>query len=126
MILKGDDWLSHLFSTEPANRSQAESALRDLYATSGLPAPHYFFWFDSPFKAVLAMMLLTAAKDSFMRNMVAALERISSERKLIDVVGGDDPGCITVRLGGAGSRDRRIPIFGRDALGPNPGQVSPR
>jgi len=83
---KRDEWLSHLLSSEPANRAQAESALRDLYAATGLPAPNYFFWFDSPFKTVLAMILLTAVKDSFMRQMVAGLERIATERKLLVVV----------------------------------------
>lgn len=86
MIQPPEDWLSHLLATEPANRPEAESALCDLYAASGLPAPQYFFWCDSPFKAVFAMMLLAAARDAFMRKMVAALERIACERKLLDTV----------------------------------------
>src|SRR5262249_22734380 len=83
---KRDEWLSHLLSSEPANRPKAESALRDLYAATGLPAPHYLFWFDSLFKNVMAKILLTVVKDSFMRQMVAGLERIAAQRELLVVV----------------------------------------
>jgi hypothetical protein len=81
-----EEWLSHLLSTEAADRSRAESALCDLYAAAGFPPPMYFFWCDSPFRATLAMLLLSSSADLLKRRMVAALERIARERKLLDEV----------------------------------------
>jgi len=81
-------WLSHLISSEPADRPQAESALRDLYDAAGLPAPGYFFWLDSPFKATLAMMLLGAPNDYLFGQMVAALDRKKRDRQELDEVRG--------------------------------------
>ena len=78
----GNEWLSHLVSSEPADRPQAQSALHDLYVASGFPAPSYFFWLDSPFRATLAMILLAAVHDSFMRQWVAALDRTSARAQI--------------------------------------------
>lgn len=82
------DWLSSLLSSEPADRPQAESALRDLYDAAGLSVPGYFFWFDSPFKATLAMMLLGAPNDYLFRQMVAALDRKTRDRQELNDVRG--------------------------------------
>lgn len=82
------NWLSRLVSSEPADRPQAESALRDLYAAACLPVPGYFFWFDSPFQAALAMILLTAPKDHFFGQIVAALDRKTRDRQELDQVRG--------------------------------------
>lgn len=67
-------WLASLLSTEPADRPRAESELRDLYAAAppaGLPPPVYCFWFDSPFRAALAVALL---KGGPYRSVVRILE----------------------------------------------------
>ena len=48
-------WLTHLFSTAPADRARAEQAVRSLYAAAGFAEPKHFLWFDSPFAASWAV-----------------------------------------------------------------------
>src|SRR5262249_55083132 len=54
------DWKARLLSTEPADRVAAESAPRGLYVASGFAPPRQFFWFDSPWSAAAAQLILIA------------------------------------------------------------------
>ena len=77
-------WLASLLSIEPADRAQAEAALRELYIASELPAPDRFFWFDSPYAALWAMALLTAAHDAVWQRIVEAVARYKRQRELME------------------------------------------
>jgi hypothetical protein len=45
--------------------------------------PKLFFWFDSPFTALLAATLLSAPHDFLRRQMIAAAERSKREKELL-------------------------------------------
>jgi Domain of unknown function (DUF6745) len=79
-------WLGHLLSTDAADRSRAEAAVRDLYQSAGRPAPRYFCWFDSLGGATIAVMLLRAAREAHWASTVASLDRSASSREQLDRV----------------------------------------
>jgi hypothetical protein len=54
--------------------------VRELYVASELSSPQHIFWFDSPFAALWAMALLTAAHDSLWRGIVDAMGRNKRQR----------------------------------------------
>src|SRR5262245_24384196 len=56
-------WLEWIFSTKPANREQAEEAVRDTYRFARIPEPRIFLWFDDLMEALLAVEQLTPYRD---------------------------------------------------------------
>src|SRR6187200_3516026 len=68
-------WLAQLFSTDAADRPQAERSVRDLYAAAGFPAPTRFVWFDSPFAASWAVALLIEPHHPVWRDQLSATRR---------------------------------------------------
>src|SRR5216683_8430653 len=78
------DWLAQLLSTEPPDRGQAEAALGELYAASGLPIPEHFFWFDSPHAALRAVALLSEPHDFLWKRFIEAVSRTKRDREFID------------------------------------------
>jgi hypothetical protein len=77
-------WLAQLLSTEPADRPQAHAAVRDLYTAAGFEPPRYVFWFDSPFDACWANVLLTAPYSSIWPQMLAGLSQVRAYREKIE------------------------------------------
>lgn len=72
-------WLRHLLSTEPSDRPRAEAALSAWYPEIlKHPAPRFFFWFDSPEKAVWAVNLLESATENLWQRFA---EHKSSRRE---------------------------------------------
>ena len=80
------DWLKLLFSTEPADRPRAESAIRDVYTASGLPQPRYFLWFDSPFNAAWTVAMLLARHDDIWARIIQEASRAPSQRQKMEEV----------------------------------------
>ena len=66
------DWLRRLLSTEPADRTGAESAIRRLYGAAGFAEPQQIIWFDSPFEATWAVALLIAPHHGLWANTLAS------------------------------------------------------
>jgi hypothetical protein len=83
------DWLNLMFSTEPADRPQAESAVRDVYAASGLPQPRYFVWFDSPFDAAWTVAMLHARHDDAWGRIIDEAFRSRCHRQKMEEVQAD-------------------------------------
>jgi hypothetical protein len=79
-------WLASLFSTESADRTRTESALRDLYTSAGLAPPEHFFWFDSPFGAAWAVALLCEPHDFIWQRIIADVGRRKRECEYMDRV----------------------------------------
>lgn len=79
-------WLAQLLSTEPADRPQAQAAVREIYAAAGFETPRYVFWFDSPFDACWANALLSAPHSSIWPQMLAGLAQIRTHREKIEQV----------------------------------------
>jgi hypothetical protein len=77
-------WLAHLFSTEPADRPQAEAAVRDLYVTAGFAPPRYLLWFNTPFDACWAVALLIEGDRPLWQQMLAKAALLESNRQTID------------------------------------------
>jgi hypothetical protein len=64
-------WLRHLLSAEPSDRPRAEAALSAWYPDIlKLPAPKYFFWFDSPARAGWAVKLLESTRENLWQAFV--------------------------------------------------------
>lgn len=82
-------WLKLLFSTEPADRSRAESGVRDVYAASGLPHPRYFLWFDSPFDAAWTVAMLHANHDDTWGHIIGEASRSTTQRQKMESVQAD-------------------------------------
>ena len=53
-----DKWISIGIATEPANRPEAEKAVRKAYELARQPLPSYYVWFDSPFEGTAAAMVI--------------------------------------------------------------------
>jgi predicted MFS family arabinose efflux permease len=51
-------WTARQLSTEPIDRPAAETAISELYEAAGFEPPRHFFWFDSPWRARTAMVVL--------------------------------------------------------------------
>jgi hypothetical protein len=68
-------WLAQLFSTDAADRPQAEGSVRDLYAAAGFPAPTRIVWFDSPFAASWAVAVLIEPHHPVWRDQLNAARR---------------------------------------------------
>ena len=79
-------WLAQLFSTEPADRPQAQAGVQDVYAAAGFGPPRYVFWFDTPFDACWANALLSAPHSSIWPQMLAGLGQIRIHRQKIEQV----------------------------------------
>jgi hypothetical protein len=77
-------WLAQLFSTDAADRPQAEHAVGDLYAAAGLPEPTSFVWFDSPFAASWAVALLVEPHHSVWRDQLNAARRSRGLREHVE------------------------------------------
>src|SRR5687767_2729947 len=77
-------WLTRLFSTEPADRPRAEAAVRDLYTSAGLRAPHHLVWFDSPFAASWALAVLLESQHSSWRDLIGAARKSRDSRPSIE------------------------------------------
>ena len=56
-------WLGWIFSTEQANREQAEEAVRQTYRAGGVPEPEIFLWFDDLVEALLVREQLSSFRD---------------------------------------------------------------
>lgn len=76
------DWLAQLFSTEPADRSRAEAAVRDLFRAAGFEPPRYQVWFDSPFEASWTVALLIAPHSALWRQTLEAARSAPALRKM--------------------------------------------
>jgi hypothetical protein len=68
-------WTARQLSTEPIDRPAAQSALHDLYIAARLQGPLYFFWFDSPILAAVAVLLLAAPHCPQRGNLLKSLAR---------------------------------------------------
>jgi hypothetical protein len=79
-------WLAQMLSTEPASRSRAEAAVRELYAAAGFDPPCHLFWFDSPFDACWANALLTAPHSFTWTQMVKGMLMVKAYREDLDRV----------------------------------------
>ena len=64
-------WLGWIFSTEPANREQAEEAVRQTYRAGGVPEPQIFLWFDDLVEALLVREQLSSFRDFNSQRIVA-------------------------------------------------------
>jgi hypothetical protein len=78
-------WLARLFSTEPADRLRAEAAVRELYLAAGFDPPRYLLWFDTPFDACWAAVLLIEGDRPAWRQMLA--KAALSLRAFYEIVG---------------------------------------
>jgi hypothetical protein len=57
-------WLEWIFSTKPANREQAEEAVRHTYRAGGVPEPGIFLWSDDLMEALLVTEQLSDYRES--------------------------------------------------------------
>jgi hypothetical protein len=78
-------WLARLFSTEPADRTRAEAAVRALYESAEFASPRHLWWFDSPFEAAWAVALLIEPHHYAWRPLIEAERRSQSGRTSIEV-----------------------------------------
>ena len=123
-------WLQHLLSTEPSDRPHAEAALRAWYPEiHKLPAPRYFFWFDSPERAGWAVKLLESARERLWQAFVEDKSSRREGRLLLDSLrselcdkSGLDWGQLTQAAGrhrtqqSAGITHHRLVLRGLDEL----------
>lgn len=79
-----DRWLANFFSVEPADRSHAQSAVKDLYIAAGLKPPRYVFWFDSPFDARWANTVLSCPDSFVWQRLLPGLEQVKAYRETLD------------------------------------------
>src|SRR5215510_4636796 len=56
-------WLEWIFSIKPADREQAEDAVRHTYRAGGVPEPEIFLWLDDLMEALLVTEQLSAYRD---------------------------------------------------------------
>jgi hypothetical protein len=77
-------WLSHLHSTEPADRPRAEAGVRALYAAAGFPEPRHFFWFDSPRAASWALAALVPSDDHVSSPLLAPNDLSKDEKDRLE------------------------------------------
>ena len=77
-------WFARLLSTEPADRSRAEAAVRDLYVSAGFAVPRHLCWFDSPFQAAWAVALLIEPHHYAWRPLIEAERRSRRVRTSIE------------------------------------------
>jgi len=57
-------WLDWIFSTNPANREQAEEGVRYTYRAAGVPEPKIFLWCDDLMEALLVTEQLSGYDES--------------------------------------------------------------
>lgn len=76
-------WRGHLFSTTPADRDTAETAVKAFYGAIGLDPPRYFCWFDSPCAAAWAVGLLVESRHSVWSNLLGAARKRRDDRERI-------------------------------------------
>src|SRR3954467_4769370 len=77
-------WLAQVFCTDPADRSEAEEAVRQLFTAASFGPPRYFCWFDSPFDAAWAVALLIETRHQVWRDLVSGARGRRTERDRID------------------------------------------
>ena len=58
-----DEWLGYGLSTEPADRPQAEAAVRRAYEAAGLAPPAVVIWLDSPLAGCMGATLGDQVRD---------------------------------------------------------------
>lgn len=58
-----DQWLAAAVETGAAERTAAESGVREAYRLAGAPAPERIYWFGSPRAGVAAVALLSGAPE---------------------------------------------------------------
>src|SRR5258708_23857944 len=68
-------WLEWIFSTKPANREQAEEAVRHTYRAGGVPEPGIFLWSDDLMEALLVTEPLSDYRESDSMLPPASLRR---------------------------------------------------
>jgi hypothetical protein len=111
------EWLAHLLSTAPADRTRAEAAVSTLYIAAGFAAPRHFLWFDSPCAATWAVALLIAPYHFLWTNKLqsSALTRAEKERAehtrklLIDRFGVRDWADVAAAAGQPRGSSMRFP-----------------
>jgi len=84
-----DEWIKTLFSTLPADRPRADSAVCDLYVAAGFEKPRHLLWFDSPLQASWAVALLLESHSSVWQQLLASTEGTPSGRELLDRIRKD-------------------------------------
>ena len=77
-------WLSHLYSTAPADRPRAEAGARRLYAAAGFPEPRHFIWYDSPNAAAWPVTLLFTEGDRSVAPLLAPSALSPDEKRRMD------------------------------------------
>jgi len=83
-----------LFSTTPADRGTAETAIHALYVAIGLDPPRHFCWFDSPCAAAWAVGLLVESRHSVWKNLLGAARKRRDDRERIQRTESHLQACI--------------------------------
>jgi hypothetical protein len=82
-------WTARQLSTEPIDRPAAETAISELYEAAGFEPPRHFFWFDSPWRARTAMVVLAEPHCPWRRIAFDEFARTQRGREYIDDVRRD-------------------------------------
>lgn len=68
-------WLDWIFSTKPADREQAEEAVRHTYRAGGVHEPEIFLWFDDLIEAMLVTEQLGGCREFNWKLPAESLQR---------------------------------------------------
>jgi hypothetical protein len=77
-------WLTHLLSTDAADRPVAESSVQALYMAAGFAPPQHVLWFDSPLAASAAVALLIESQQPVWRNLLGSVRQRRGEREQLE------------------------------------------